>query len=81
MRAGSFTILLIVLLMIIIVLALIVIIGLTAMIGTGSPAGEEAGPILQFVTLAQEQVLAFFNCLQQWFEYLLIQIQKLSQAL
>ena len=81
MRASSFTILLIVLLMIIIILALIVIIGLTSMLGAGSTGGEETGPIIQFVTLAQEQVLAFFDCLQQWFNYLIIQIQKLSEAL
>ncbi len=81
MRTSSFTILLIVLLMIIIVLALIVIIGLTAMLGTGSTTGEETGPIMQFVTLAQEQMLLFFDCLQQWFNYLISQIQKLSEVI
>lgn len=81
MRASSFTMLLIVLLMIIIVLALIVIIGLTAMIGTGTNAGSETGPIFQFISVAQEQVFKVFDCIQQWFNYLLIQIQKLSKVL
>ncbi|OPX71866.1 MAG: hypothetical protein A4E40_01569 [Methanoregulaceae archaeon PtaU1.Bin059] len=81
MRTSSFTILMIVLLMIIIVLALIVIIGLTAMLGTGSTVGEETGPIMQFVTLAQEQMLSVFDYIQQWVNYIIIQIQKLSELI
>ncbi|OPX68021.1 MAG: hypothetical protein A4E37_01128 [Methanoregulaceae archaeon PtaB.Bin056] len=81
MRTSSFTILMIVLLMIIIILALIVIIGLTAMLGTGSTSGEETGPIMQFVAIGQEQMLSFFDFLQQWFNYLITQIQKLSEVI
>lgn len=80
MRASSFTILLIVVLMVIIILALIVIIGLTIMLGTGS-AGTEAGPFMEFVRLVKDQVLVFVDCIQQWIEFFMSQIQKLSQAI
>jgi len=71
----------IVLLMVIIILALIVIIGLTVMLNTGGTSGEATGPFLEFVSLVQEQLLAFFDCIQQWIDYMMSQIQKLSEIL
>ncbi len=81
MRASSFTMLMIALLMIIIILALIVIIGLTVMLNNGGNATEETGPFLQFITFVQEQILATFGSIQQWIDYLLGQIQNLSEML
>lgn len=81
MRASSFTMLMIALLMVIIILALIVIIGLTVMVSNGGNATEETGPFLQVIDLVQEQLLAFLDCIQQWIDYFLNQIQKLSEML
>lgn len=81
MRSSSFTILLITILMIIIILALIVIIGLTVMLNSGGEAGTETGPFIQSLNFVQEQLFAFFDCIQQWIEYFMIQIQKLADML
>jgi len=81
MRSSSFTILLITILMIIIILALIVIIGLTVMLNNGADAGTETGPFVQVISLIQEQMFSFFDNIQQWMEYFMRQIQKLSEML
>ncbi|MBP7120435.1 MAG: hypothetical protein WC502_09430 [Methanolinea sp.] len=81
MRSSSFTILLITILMIIIILALIVIIGLTVMLNNGADAGTETGPFVQVISLIQEQMSSFFDNIQQWMEYFMRQIQKLSEML
>jgi hypothetical protein len=73
--------LLITVLMIIIILALIVIIGLTVMLKTGGPSSQEEGAIMQFVTFSQEQAIGIFDTFSQWFDYLIAQIQKLSEYL
>jgi len=67
--------------MIIIILALIVIIGLTVMLNNGADAGTETGPFVQVISLIQEQMSSFFDNIQQWMEYFMRQIQKLSEML
>lgn len=81
MRASSVTMLLIAILMIIIILALIVIIGLTVMLNTGAGDSQEQSAIMQFVTFSQELMIGIFDTIRQWFDYLMVQIQKLSQHL
>ncbi len=81
MRSSSLTILLIVILMIIIVLALIVIIGLTVMVSTEGGKQAASGPIFQFVDWAQGTLYSLFSNLQDWFNYLMGQIEKLSRTL
>lgn len=81
MRTSSVTMLLIAVLMIIIILALIVIIGLTVMLNTGGASSQEESAIMQFVTFSQEQVIGIFDALRQGFDYLIVQIQKISEYL
>jgi len=51
------------------------------MLNNGGNATEETGPFLQFITFVQEQILATFGSIQQWIDYLLGQIQNLSEML
>ncbi|MDH7510374.1 MAG: hypothetical protein QHH04_04960 [Methanolinea sp.] len=81
MRTSSVTMLLIAVLMIIIILALIVIIGLTVMLKTGGASSHEESAIMQFVTFSQEQAIGIFDAIRQWFDYLIVQIQKISEYL
>ncbi|MDI9633997.1 MAG: hypothetical protein QFX32_08105 [Methanolinea sp.] len=81
MRASSATMLLIAVLMIIIILALIVIIGLTVRLQAGCGTGQGDGAIMQFVSFSQDQVVCLFDALRQWFEFLMAQIQKVSEHL
>ncbi|MCQ8893825.1 MAG: hypothetical protein NQU46_04250 [Methanolinea sp.] len=67
--------------MVIIILALIVIIGLTVMLNTGPSSGPESSPVYQFVTFSQDMLVGFFGVIEQWFDFLMVQIQKLSQVI
>jgi len=81
MRTSSVTMILIAVLVIIIVLALIVIVGLAVMLNTGGTSGQEQSAIMQFTALFQEQAIGVFDAISQWIEYLMVQIQKLSEYL
>jgi len=81
MRTSSVTLILIAVLMIVIVLALIVIFGFAIMLNTGGASSQEQNAIMQFAALFQEQVIGVFDVIGQWIDYLMVQIQKLSEYL
>ncbi len=81
MRTSSLTMILIAVLVIIIILALIVIMGFAIMLNTGGTSGQEQSAIVQFADFSQEQAAVAFDAISQWIDYLMGQIQKLSEYL